>query len=64
MVERTRTMSEWGLSVHRQKLLRVRKAVKKWRRSEQRKQRVPKIKWEELQGESKKEKYAVRTRQL
>ena len=64
MVEGLWTMSEWGLSDHRPKLLRVRKAMKKWRRSGQREQRVPKIKWEVLQDEGKKEEYAERRRQL
>ena len=33
MIERMRTLSEWGLSDHRPKMLRVRKIVKKWRMS-------------------------------
>ena len=64
MVERMRMMSEWGLSDHRPKLLRVRKAVKKWRRSGQSKRRVLKMKCEEMQDEGRKEEYAKRTRQL
>ena len=64
MVERMKTLSEWGLSDHRLKLLRVRKAVKKWRISGQTERRVPKIRWEVLQDEGNKEEYAERTRQL
>ena len=64
MVERMRTRSEWGLSDHRPKLIRLRKAVKKWRTSGQSGKRVPKIRWEVLQDERKKEEYAERTRQL
>ena len=64
MVERMRTLSEWGLSDHRPKLLRVRKAIKRWRTSGPGEQRVPRIRWEMLQDEEKKEEYAERTRQL
>ena len=35
MIERMKTMSEWGLSEQRPKLLGVRKAVKMWRRNGQ-----------------------------
>ena len=53
MVERMKTMSEWGLSHHRPVLVKVRRTVRKWRRSGQSDQRVPKIKWELLQDEGK-----------
>ena len=64
MVERMRTMSEWGLSDHRPKLMRVRKAMKKWRASGQSERRTPRIKWEVLQDDGKKEEYKEKTRQL
>ena len=64
MIERMRTMSEWGLSDHRPKCVRVRKEVRKWRMSGPSERRVPKIKWEALQEESKKEEYVERTRML
>ena len=64
MVERMRTRSEWGLSDHRPKILRVRKAMKKWRASGRSERRTPKIKWEVLQDDGKKEEYEERTRQL
>ena len=64
MIERMKTLSEWGLSDHRPKLVRVRKNVKKWRMSGTNERRVPKIKWEVLQDESKREEYEDRTRVL
>ena len=64
MVERMRTMSEWGLSDHRPKLMRVRKAVKKWRRGGQSERRTPRINWELLQDDEKRERYEEKTRQL
>ena len=64
MVDRMRTMSDWELSDHRPKLMRVRKAVKKWRQSGQSERRIPRIKWEVLQEEGKREEYEERTKQL
>ena len=64
MIGRMTTKSEWGLSDHRPKCMRVRKNVKKWRMSGRIERMVPKIKWEVLQEESKKEEYVERTRVL
>ena len=64
MIGRMNTRSEWGLSDHRPKCMRVRKIVKKWRMSGRNERMVPKIKWEVLQDEEKKEEYVERTRVL
>ena len=64
MIERMRTSSEWGLSDHRPKLIRVRKDVKKWRLSGPNERSVPKIKWEVLQNGNKRDEYVERTRAL
>ena len=64
MIERMCTMSEWGLSDHRPKCVRMRKNVRKWRVSGANESRVPKIKWEVLQDENKREEYKERTRVL
>ena len=64
VIERMRTKSEWGLSDHRPKLVRVKKDVKKWRTSGRNERSVPKIKWEVLQDENKREEYKERTRVL
>ena len=64
MIERMRTKSEWGLSDHRPKLVRVKKDVRKWRTSGRNERGVPKIKWEVLQDENKREEYMERTRVL
>ena len=59
MIERMRTKSEWGLSNHRLKLVRVKKDVKKWRTSGRNERGVPNIKWEVLQDENKSEELGI-----
>ena len=55
MVKRMRTISERGLPDHRPKLLRVRKAMNKWRRNGHNEQKAPKINWEVLHDEGMRE---------
>ena len=64
MIEKMRTLSEWGLSDHRPKCVSIRKDVRKWRMSGPNERKVPKIKWEVLQDENKRDEYAERTRVL
>ena len=64
MVERMRTMSEWGLSDHRPKIMRVRRSVGRWRTGGGSGRATPNINWEVLQGEEKREEYRERTRML
>ncbi|KAI8486755.1 hypothetical protein Bbelb_355030 [Branchiostoma belcheri] len=59
-----RTSSEWSLSDHRAKVLRVRVTRKKWRANGRSESRVPRIKWEVLKDEEKKKEYEERTRAL
>ena len=65
MVVRMRTISEWGLSDHRPKVMRVKKGERRWRTGGAGNGRAaPNINWEVLQGEEKKEEYKERTRRL
>ena len=64
MVERMRTKSDWSLSDHRPKVMRIRVSERRWRVQGGREGRVPRIRWELLAEEEKKREYAERTREL
>ena len=64
MIERMRTLSEWGLSDHRAKVMRIRPEMKKWRTSGEDGKRVPRIRWEVLKDEEKREAYKEKTSEL
>ena len=64
MVQKMRTMSEWGLSDHRPKVMRVRKSAGRWRTGGGSERAAPNINWEVLQGEEKREEYRERTKML
>ena len=53
MIERIRTLNEWGFQDHNLKRVRVRKGVKKWRMSGPKKRRLSNIKWEMFQDQNK-----------
>ena len=64
MIESMCTGSEWQLSDHRPKVMKVRERRKKWRAQGRGERKVPRVKWEALSDEEKKEEYKQKTREL
>ena len=64
MVRKMWTMDDGVLSDHRPKCMRVKVNKKRWRNVRERERRVPRIKWECLKEEGKKEEYMLKTSEL